>query len=152
MTAPSFRRFSELLARRWAEVCESLSGEPAERVNLTWGLGEYPHFDSPRGYGVTFYTEPYNCHMLYAEKILSAPAHRADGVVRHELGHVVDMTFTDSELALWSRLLGVSLPSTPERRADAIAEAVWGEPILYDRDLVQSTVLGTAPRPRHLGL
>ena len=35
---------------------------------------------------------------------------------------------------------------------DAIAEAVWGDPIRYDSDLVQSTKNGVYPRPRHLGL
>jgi hypothetical protein len=44
------------------------------------------------------------------------------------------------------------LPSTPERRADAIAEAVWRTKLKYDADTVQSTRYGCSPRPAHLGL
>jgi hypothetical protein len=44
------------------------------------------------------------------------------------------------------------LAKTTERRADDIAEAVWGTALKYDHDLVQNTTTGVTPRPRHLGL
>jgi hypothetical protein len=75
-----------------------------------------------------------------------------DGIVRHELGHVVDLCFPEAAVDQWAERHGVQLPKTDERRADAIAELLWKEPIRYDKDLVQSTREGVTPRPRHLGL
>jgi hypothetical protein len=84
--------------------------------------------------------------------MIDAPVHRVDGVIRHEIGHVLDLTIPAAHMDRWAFSRGVALPQTPERRADAIAHAVWNSPIAYDRDMVQTTGRGTCPRPVHLGL
>ena len=79
------------------------------------------------------------------------PQTRLDALAK--IGHVIDLCVDARPLNSWALSRGVRLPKTVERRADAIAEAIWGEPILYDRKLyVQNTLRGTTPRPKHLGL
>lgn len=75
-----------------------------------------------------------------------------DAVIRHELGHVLDFFVFGQDLEDWARARGVDLPYTAERRADAIALALWGDVILYDDELVQSLTQGVTPRPTILGL
>jgi hypothetical protein len=144
------QRLEGLLGRRWAETRNAL-GPLLVGVDLTWALGDYPHFRTKRGYGVTFHKGPRYCHLLFAKKMLRAPEHRVDGILRHELGHVVDLTVDPAELNRWAAARGTRLPSTVERRADAVAEAIWRSAIKYDTDLVQSTTTGVFPRPAHLG-
>ena len=72
---------------------------------------------------------------------------RVEAVLRHELGHALDALYANSTL---ETRLG-PLPSTPERRADAIAEAVFGTKIQYDSQDVQTLRRGTWPRPGRLG-
>ena len=143
--------FSQLLSSRWVEAQHRL-GIPG-RIRLTWEItDEYPHFRKKRGYGVTFNDGQPVCHMAFASKILIADPERADGIIRHEIGHVMDLCVPEDALDHWATAQGVQLPKTVERRADAIAEAIWGQPLRYDADLVQTTGRGRAPRPRHLGL
>lgn len=148
----TFTELDALLTRRWVEA-QARAQVPPGAVELTWDLGDYEHFHKPRGFAVTFNWGEPHCHLRMSPKILSAPVDRVDGIIRHELGHVLDLTRPAEGLDRWARSRGVKLPHTPERRADAIAEAVWRSPIYYDEDLlVQSTTRGIAPRPAHLGL
>ena len=77
---------------------------------------------------------------------------RVDGVIRHEIGHVVNHLVPARELNEWAARRGVRLAPTSELRADDIAEAIWGEPLRYDEIEVQSTSVGKVGRPRHLGV
>tara|TARA_Y100000310_G_scaffold282020_1_gene302954 strand:- start:849 stop:1277 length:429 start_codon:yes stop_codon:yes gene_type:complete len=140
-------RFGELIDLRLEEAQAALGGVP---LTVTWDFGDWPHFAKERGYGVTF---PGNgaCHMRYSIKMMRAPGDRADGVIRHEIGHVVDHLVPARELNQWGRRRGVRLANTPEIRADDIAEAIWGEPLRYDEIEVQSTSVGKVGRPKHLG-
>jgi hypothetical protein len=151
LNAARLRQFDLLMNQRWQNAQEAVSSPPG-CFTLTWDVGDYPHFRQKRGYAVTIHAGPTCCHIRVAAKMLSAEDHRADGVLRHELGHVLDMLIPPVELDVWASRRGILLPKTPERRADAVAQAVWGTPIHYDQDLVQSTRHGTYPRPRHLGL
>jgi hypothetical protein len=72
-----------------------------------------------------------------APKMERARQDQIDGVLRHEFGHAVFM--------LCGR------PDHTERQADALAEDLFGAPIYYDRDLIQSTASGQRPRPSILG-
>jgi hypothetical protein len=139
----------QLLQQRHAEA------EQATRAVLPLEVVFAPaeHFCSPRGYAMVWPPKQGRCCVLQlSKKTLRVPVHRADGLVRHELGHVVDIYLNPRQLDRWARSRGVELPKTPERRADAIALAVWGQPIRYDEDLVQSTLHGQVVRPAHLGL
>lgn len=124
-----------------------------EDIPCTVGFGDYEHFHTPRGYGVTFFQDGSEPHVLLSWKCLNAPPDRVDGVIRHEIGHVVDMQFDAKSLDAWARSRGVKLPPKrhAELRADAVALRIFGEPIYYDTDDVQSTEYGETPRPSHLG-
>jgi hypothetical protein len=143
------------LAQRRQRDAEEALGAP---LSLTWDTGPYAHFKTRRGFGVTF-TQHRNpawgfCHVRLSKKLLREPPTRQDGIIRHELGHVLDLSFPPGALDRWAAARGVRLPpqAQGELRADSIAAAVWGEPLRYDKDTVQSTCCGVFPRPRHLGL
>jgi len=70
------------------------------------------------------------------------------GVLAHELGHILDFSVPRAQLAFFCG----KLPETPERRADVIAEAVFGFGISYDKNDIQTIGSGTRPRPERLGL
>lgn len=139
-------RFYELIHARWAEVHEFFL-VPMPEVEF----GDYPHFRTTRGFGVTFF-EPKTreCKMRYAEKLLRQPIERIEGIVRHEFGHVVDFLVPEPVLTRIFATFDLGLEPGAERRADQIAEFIWG-PIYYDNDLVQNTKHGVTPRPARLG-
>lgn len=97
----------------------------------------------PRAYAYCTIDRPVRVGV--APKLATAMRNRIDGVLRHEIGHAIDALYSAPE----SKLGGVSLPGTPELRADAIAGAVWGSPIRYDADAVQTIGVG-GPRPAWL--
>lgn len=133
--------FHRLLQARWSEVQRKVGRLPP----LTWEFGANPHFRTRRGFGVTFTFPDGRCAFRYAKKILKQPRSRIEGIIRHEFGHVVDALVPASKLP-------PGLPKTSERRADAIAEWIWGEPIYYDRKAwVQNLTSGERPRPQALG-
>lgn len=101
-------------------------GDPSEfpkRRNMA-----YCHHDDATG----------DMHIVVAPKMFKADADRVEGVLRHEFGHAL--------LFFWGH------QTHGEREADAIAEQVFGLPIYYDRETVQTIRGGTRPRPAHLGL
>lgn len=143
-------QFQRLVSRRWEEAERAVG---LRHIRVTWDFGEYSHFKKARGYGVTFGDGRPACHLRFAEKVLRAAPERADGVLRHEIGHVLDFVIPAEQLDAWALSRNVRLPHTAERRADAIASAIWNDDIRYDRELlVQTTGPGICPRPRHLGL
>lgn len=143
--------FEKLLVRRWLEACAAVQLDPMS-VNITWDIGPYPHFDQPRGFAVAVNRADGSYHIRFAKKTLHCQMHRADGLIRHEIGHIIDFLYAPEDLNHWARQRHVHLPPTDERRADAIAYAIWGQPIKYDEDTVQSTRVGVHPRPEFLGL
>lgn len=136
-----------LIAERWEDTWKVL-GELVEGAEVTWAVGESEHFSSPRGFATTSYYGGSRCHLKFAEKALALPKPKLDAILRHELGHVVDLITPPDQLD--ALLLG--LPATRERRADAIALHIWKSPIYYGTDLVQTTQGGLTPRPETLGL
>lgn len=142
---------STRILTRWAEACAAVGMHP-EDVSFLFGFEDsYPHFKKKRGFAVCLYHKDGTIELLFAPKTRLQPVHRQEGLIRHELGHALDFLY-GAALDPWAKSLGYKLPRTPERRADKIAEVVWGEPIRYDRDLVQSVLEGKTPRPWHLGL
>ena len=144
------KRLAELMNKRIADTEAALR----LRLPLVWDVGPYEHFEKPRGFGVTFYKRDQPCHIRLSKKLIKSPQHRQDGIIRHELGHVVDLMFSPAGLDAWASARGVRLPPQKqgEIRADAIAHAIWGKPLRYDADTVQSTRYGSPVRPPHLGL
>jgi len=86
--------------------------------------------------------------IAFASKAEALPDSHLRGLMRHEFGHALEYRYGVKAL---EEALGCSLPPEVERRADVIAEAVWGEPIKYDSRSVQCVgVQGERPRPTHL--
>ena len=138
-----------LCLRRWAEIVAVLPS--LAEVSLHAEEGYSPHFDQPRGYAVTR-GEPGAWTVVFAPKISQLTVDHVEALVRHELGHVLDFSIPTDALNALAASRGVQLPTTPERRADAIAELVWGRPIAYDPNDVQTLAGGIRPRPESLGL
>lgn len=103
--------------------------------------------------------------MRYAQKLVDAPVSRQLAIIYHEIGHAIDALCTEREV---QRLLATYLrwcqknnkqphfshappKEQAELRADAIAEFVWGIPLRYDQQEVQSLTSGQIGRPAHLG-
>jgi hypothetical protein len=137
--------FLRYIALRVAEAEAALRAPLA----VTYDFGDYTHFETPRGFGVTFFSEG-RCHMRYSRKAFRHDISRFDGVLKHELGHVIDMLFDPLLVDAWASARGVDLAKSAERRADDIAHAVWGRPLRYDEDTVQNSKRGRVGRPAHL--
>jgi hypothetical protein len=141
----------ELLDARWADILSAL-GALWVPPTIAWGHGESPHFSSARGYATTIVKSRSDFYLNFSDKVTAASPERLDALVRHELGHVVDFASDAKVLDAWAAARGVRLARTPERRADTICEAVWGAPIFYDKEDVQTLRPGVSPRPARLGL
>jgi len=148
----SLQALIDLVDLRW-EQARARFGLPEDAIDFGFSVGDdYPHFKKERGYAVCFWHGGNKCRLLLSTKMIRAPKHRSDAIVRHELGHVFDFVLNDEWLSDFCHENGVDMPSTDERKADALAEAIWGDPILYDHQEVQSLKNGVAPRPAYLGL
>lgn len=103
--------------------------------------------------------------MRYAQKLIEQPTSRQLAIVYHEIGHAVDAICTEAEIQrllsnylAWAARSGkqphfrhVPPQEQAELRADAIAEFIWGIPLRYDQQEVQSLNAGQIGRPAHLG-
>lgn len=122
-------------------------------IHLTASEGYSDHFRSERGIAVTRSEDRANWEIVFSAKARGLPEAKLRAIVRHEIGHVLDFTLDSEALNQWALAFGLSLPATPERRADALATFLWGDVIYYDRaDLIQTLESGISPRPEHLGL
>ena len=75
--------------------------------------------------------------IVVAPKLARCPdRNRIEGVLRHEFGHAA--------------LFYLDRDRHGERDADAMGERIFGAPIFYDDDTVQTLAPGTRPRPAHL--
>jgi hypothetical protein len=119
--------------------CRLLEGDPKD----------FPH---KRNCAMCMYLDSEDGRVIdifVAPKVLSMGKGRQEGLLRHEFGHAVEF---HAGVAGVRKKVGERLPRGVERRADVIAERMFGAHIYYDRDLIQTTVGGTRPRPEHLGL
>jgi len=128
---------------------------------LAFGIGPAEMYPKARNYA--FYMEPENAvHfdtdgrtglILVAPRMLEATKDRAEAIMRHEFGHAVDLQAT--KVPQVCERLSVDphcWVKGGERRADALAETLWGSPIRYDCATVQSLKHGVTPRPLFLGV
>jgi|SaaInlStandDraft_6_1057023.scaffolds.fasta_scaffold321998_1 hypothetical protein len=74
--------------------------------------------------------------IYFSPKILRASEDRLQGLLRHELAHVLLIQGGDFDHS--------------EAYADEIAESFFGKPIFYDRQDVQCVSGGVRPRPLYL--
>ena len=85
-------------------------------------------------------------------RLAREPADRQEAILRHEMGHVVDFLYSRDDVAARLALPEGwrAWPARPEKYADAVAEAIFGDRILYDDASIQTLRVGTWPRPGHL--
>lgn len=110
---------------------------PSLEVSLR--IGDAAEFPLPRdhAYCEVVSRSPIRCRVTVAPKLKRAPKHRQEGVLRHEIGHAVLLTFTSGDHT--------------ERQCDEMAEHLFGAPIRYDAEDVQTTRRdGVTPRPARL--
>lgn len=135
----------------WCEDCRSVADLPA--VSAAWRrlLREMraadPDFDAVllvnedaakpccRQFAYCEDTTP--AQITVAPRLEAGGTARIEGVLRHELGHAA--------------LFFAGKAAHTEREADAAALRLWGDPIRYDSEDVQTIGLGATPRPAHLG-
>ncbi len=87
--------------------------------------------------------------VAFAPKVEKLPDSHILGLMAHELGHAIDFRYPRSVVCERLELHG--LPKGAERRADVIAEHVFGFPIEYDEDDIQCVGCGgRSPRPSYL--
>jgi hypothetical protein len=103
-----------------------------------------------RSYAWTYSQQPVSIEAH--QRLADEPRERQDVILRHEIAHAIDALYSRRTVAArldlpegWD-----GWPKTPEKYADAIAEALWGQRILYDGDDVQTLSVGTWPRPSYL--
>jgi len=90
--------------------------------------------------------------VVLSSKMRSLPLANQDAILRHEIGHLIDMFCPKSYLDSLASERGFTLAASLERRADDIAFWLWGDRIHYDTHEVQTLHPGVSPRPEHLGL
>lgn len=102
---------------------------------------------SERQFGFATTSAPWR--ISFARKTNDLAANYIDGLMAHEFGHIIDHRY-GSDLP---KMLGMNLPRSVERRADVIAEFVFGQQIRYGGPhLIQCVNCeGVSPRPKHLG-
>lgn len=150
LVARSPEGVQSLVLHRLREASKVFNGE--FRPQLTMQMGGSAHFDSPRGYATTTVFGDGRFHLKVAERFLDADLDVQDAIIRHEIGHIVDFSADKDQLNAWAQGRGAQLPNTPERRADCLAEILWGQRIRYNEADVQTLGEGVVPRPERLGL
>ena len=95
-------------------------------VNVTVAVGDSSDFPAARDYAYCSWEPGHHGGsgtITVAPKLLRAPRHRQEGILRHELAHAA--------------LMSADLDHT-EHECDAVAEALFGSPIYYDADDIQT--------------
>lgn len=111
-------------------------------VNEKAGKGK----ESVRQFG---YTQDRPLKVCFAEKIETLPDEYVKGLVAHEIGHVIDFRYGKKEV---EKRLHKKLPDGDEKRADKIAEYVFGESVKYgNKDIQCMRCKGKLKRPKRLG-
>jgi hypothetical protein len=138
-------RLNRTFDRLHRDVCDRV-GE----IDVELRIGREVEFPLVRNCAYCMATDP--IRIVLAPKMADASADRIEAVLRHEFGHAIDFAAGERAITDLASRLRYPMPTTPERRADEIALLVWGKPIRYDNDTVQSICRGVYPRPAYLGL
>lgn len=127
MTAAEAHRLYERLRATIAATFPRVAGVP-----LRLHQRHYMRRITPRDFA-WYDTDDDTVHATM--RLLRQPVGRVAGVLAHELGHAADAQLERAGA---------------ERRADRLAAMALGQPILYDKGLVQNLDEGVTPRPRQL--
>ena len=127
----------------------------AERVigpmRVTLRVGTWDDFEEQRAFAYCVDGDP--IMIVVAPDFAEQPAYRRVALLRHEFGHAIEFAVGPSVVLNMIDAAGYSLAAWGgvERRADAVAEVVYGAPIGYDTGDVQTIRGGVRPRPLRLG-
>jgi hypothetical protein len=121
----------EYIQRRCARLLAQIASDFDIHIQVSVVLdheGSYPKArDFAKTTGDVIYFSP---------KILNAAPLRVEGLLRHELAHVVFMQSGNFDHT--------------ERETDALAEELFGDNIYYDAQDIQTIAPGKRPRPHYL--
>ena len=109
----------------------------APNLDVSLVVGEAADFPARRDYAYCAW-DGNKAVITVAPKLARAGVHRQTALIRHELAHAY--------------LMAQDLDHT-ERECDEVAESLFGDPIYYDADLVQTTSKARGKhrrRPSHL--
>jgi GNAT superfamily N-acetyltransferase len=143
VTSSRFPELLELCRKRYLEAVSAFPGLPDVSFIEDWEAGTH-------GRHFAFF-DPSTTKIAVSPRLALQPRHRQDGVLRHELGHLVHETAGRKGLI---EKMG-NLSKSDEVLADQIATFIWKEPIYYDAEEVQTTDPNQAAfwpsgRPSHL--
>jgi hypothetical protein len=123
----------DIFAELHATVCERLGDD----FYVDLAVGDPEEFPARRNMAYTVRNKRGDLCIVVAPKlVVSDDESRVQGVLRHEFGHA----------ALWH----LERNNHSERDADAMGEDLFGDPIYYDEETVQTLSSGIRPRPNHL--
>jgi hypothetical protein len=123
----------DIFAELHAVACERLG----EEFFVDLGIGDPEEFPEARNMAYTARNKRGDICIVVAPKLVVCDDEdRVQGVLRHEFGHA----------ALWH----MERMDHSEREADTMGEDLFGEPIFYDAETVQTLAAGARPRPNHL--
>jgi len=122
-----------IFAELHAAVCDRLGDE----FYVDLAIGDPEEFPEARNMAYTVRNKRGDLCIVVAPKLVVCDDEdRVHGVLRHEFGHAT----------LWH----LGKMEHTERDADAMGEDLFGDPIYYDAETVQTLSEGARPRPNHL--
>lgn len=129
----------------WGAFGESLG-------SVTLGVGSPYDFTEPRAFAYCARVER-GCTIVVAPDFDKQTITRRHALLFHEFGHAIEWRFGRSRVlnAIEREGYDLAVWGGTERRADALAEVVFGCRIGYDGADVQTLRGGVRPRPVRLG-
>jgi hypothetical protein len=128
-------------------------GSPGLRVH--YGVGPESDFPTDRAFAYCMNEtgEGGGISVVVAPDFSAQPHSRRAALMQHEFGHAIEYLRGRSFVLNVLHDAGFDLDvwGGTERRADALAEVVFGREIRYDTADVQTLGAGVSPRPRRLG-
>lgn len=123
----------DIFAELHATACKRLGDD----FYTDLAIGEPEEFPARRNMAYTVRNKRGDLCIVVAPKLIVCDDEdRVQGVLRHEFGHA----------ALWH----LERNGHSEKDADAMGEDLFGDPIYYDEETVQTLSPGIRPRPNHL--
>lgn len=129
-------RLSDLTLRLFREAVATFR-RTYPTVDVDLRLGSADDFPAPRDHAYCETTGPNRARITVAPRFADADTMRQRGLLHHELAHAA--------------LMCAGLPHS-EAETDRVAELIFGRPIYYDEDDVQTlrATGGRRPRPAYL--
>ena len=119
------------------------------RLEVELLVGKDQEFPQERDYAYCALNNDGSIEVVVAPDFEDLSEDNQEALLRHELAHALEFELGEKRIHY---LFGPILSRSVERRADEVAELIWGDPILYGSDDIQTLEEGEYPRPARLGL